>query len=492
MNRRLLALATATAFATPLLALPALAQDTRLTVYSGDFEAVSRGGGYGGNAGHARVQTQLSWDLKAGDNAVGYSRLPQALDASSVRLEPQGEARVTGQRYDFALADQGALLQRAIGQQVVVTQAIGDSVERHAGTLLSAGNGLSLRLDGGRVRVLSNYASFELPELPEGLAAEPGLAWNLRAGRAGRQAFDLDYATGGLAWRAEYRATVRGQGGSCRMDFDGAAMVANNSGMDFRGAALTLVAGEPNRVSDASYAAPMAAKAERMVMADVAPAAEAAGEYHAYRLPGTGDLPTGSVQRLPLVDAVAGATCERRYETRSPMGEWQPPQPMIDANYNGQPGTQPVQALLRFDNSKSAGLGLPLPAGRVRVFEGDDLLGEAALGHTPAQAEVSLTLGTAFDLTVDRERTDFTLDRSGRTMTETVQLTLRNAKEQAATVHVREVLPRWTDWEITESTVPASKLDAQAAGFDVKVPAGGKTQLRYTVRYRWAPDVRLP
>ncbi|HEX5693860.1 MAG TPA: DUF4139 domain-containing protein [Arenimonas sp.] len=487
MNRHLLALATAAAFASP-----ALAQDTQLTVYSGDFDAVSRGGGYGGTAGNARVQTELGWDLKAGENTVRYSRLPRALDASSVRLEPQGEARVTGQRYDFALADQDALLQSAIGQPVLVTQAIGTGVERHSGTLLSAGNGLTLRLDSGRVRVLSNYASFELPELPDGLAAEPGLAWTLRADRAGRQVFALDYATGGLAWRAEYRATVRGQGSSCKMDFDGAAMVANNSGMDFRDAALTLVAGQPNRVADASYAAPVAAKAERMMVADAAPQAEASGEYHAYRLPGTGDLATGSVQRLPLVDPVSGANCERRYETRSPMGEWQPPQPMIDANYNQHAGEQPVQALLRFDNTKSAGLGLPLPAGRVRVFEGDDFLGEATLGHTPAQAEVSLTLGTAFDLTVERERLDFQLDRAGRTMTETVQLTLRNAKDQAATVHVREVLPRWTDWEITESTVPAKKLDAQAAGFEVKVPASGETQLRYTVRYRWAPDVRLP
>ena len=77
-------------------------------------------------------------------------------------------------------------------------------------------------------------------------------------------------------------------------------------------------------------------------------------------------------------------------------------------------------------------------------------------------------------------------------MTETIVLTLRNAKDEAATVHVREVLSRWTDWEITQSSVPAKKLDAQAAGFEVAVPAGGEAQLRYTVRYRWAPDVRLP
>lgn len=488
MNRHLLALATAAALATPAMA----AEPTRLTIYSGDFDAVARSGGYPANAGHALVDTPLAWDLKSGDNTVRYSRLPQALDASSVRLEPRGKASVRGQRYDFALADQDALLRRAIGQTVTVEQGVGNGLERHTGTLLAAGNGLTLQLPDGRVKVLSSYASFELPALPEGLAAEPGLAWTIASPSAGRESFDLSYATGGLAWRAEYQATLRGQGKACRMDFDGAAMVANTSGMDFKSVGLSLVAGQPNRVSEGGYAAPMAAKAERMMVADAAPSPEASGEYHAYRLPGTGDLPTGSVQRLPLVDAATGVACERRYETRSPMGEWQPPQPMIDPNYNRQEGEQPVIANLNFENAKSAGLGLPLPAGRVRVFDGKDFLGEAALGHTPAQAKVSLALGTVFDITAERERTDFQLDRSGRTMTESIVLTLRNAKDVAATVHVREVLSRWTDWEITQSSVPAKKLDAQAAGFEVAVPAGGQTQLRYTVRYRWAPDVRLP
>ncbi len=490
MKRQLLAIATAAAIASPGFA----ADNTRLTIYSGDFDAVARSGGYPANAGHALVDASLAWDLKSGDNTVRYSQLPQALDASSVRLEPQGPARVRGQRYDFALADQDALLRRAIGKTVTVEQGVGTGLERHTGVLLAAGNGLTLQLPDGRVKVLSSYASFELPVLPEGLSAEPGMAWTISAPRAGRESFALSYATGGLAWRAEYQATLRGQGKACRMDFDGAAMVANTSGMDFRDVGLSLVAGQPNRVSEGGYAPPMAmaAKAERMRVADAAPTPEASGEYHAYRLPGTGDLPTGSVQRLPLVDAATGVACERRYETRSPMGEWQPPQPMIDPNYNRQEGEQPVIANLHFENAKSAGLGMPLPAGRVRVFDGKDFLGEAALGHTPAQAKVSLALGTVFDITAQRERTDFQLDRAGRTMTESVVLTLSNAKDEAATVHVREVLPRWTDWEITDSSVPAKKLDAQAAGFEVAVPAGGETRLSYTVRYRWAPDVRLP
>ena len=37
-----------------------------------------------------------------------------------------------------------------------------------------------------------------------------------------------------------------------------------------------------------------------------------------------------------------------------------------------------------------------------------------------------------------------------------------------------EPLPRWTDWQVTASSVPARKRDAQHAKFTVKVPAGGE------------------
>ena len=43
-----------------------------------------------------------------------------------------------------------------------------------------------------------------------------------------------------------------------------------------------------------------------------------------------------------------------------------------------------------------------------------------------------------------------------------------------------------------ESTsVPPGERDAQSAWFDLAVPAGGEARLTYTVRYRWAPDVRI-
>ena len=493
MSRHPIAVATALAFTT---SATAFAADTQLTVYSGDFESVTQSEGQPGGPGFALVDRRLAFDLKSGSNIVSLDGLPRALDASSVVLKPSAGARVRGQRFDFALAGQDELLRRALGQPVTVEQSVGNERQSYSGTLISAGNGLTLRLADGRIKVLSNYSSFELPQLPGGVVNQPTLTWELTADRAGRQDFGLNYATAGLAWRAEYNVNTTGLGNDCRMSLDGAAMVVNRSGADFNDVMLTLVAGEPNRTQVAS---PMQYRESKVMMANAPMAADAAmqqqasGEYHAYKLPAAGNLPQGSVQRLPLIEPAKGIACERRYETTSQGGDWRPPYPIIDENFgagDGQP--QAVVATLRFKNSKATGLGMPLPAGRVRMSDGNDFLGESNLAHTAGGQEVSLAIGNVFDLTAERTRESFKVDRDGRTITETVSVLLKNAKSNTATVRVSERLARWTDWEMVSSSVPFQKRNAQTASFDVPVPAEGEVRLSYTVRYRWAADVKIP
>ncbi|MEO8160231.1 MAG: DUF4139 domain-containing protein [Arenimonas sp.] len=493
MTRTLIASALASAFAASASA-PARA-DGNLTVYSGDFNAVSQSEGQPGGPGFALVERRIGFELQAGaDNLVSLGGLPRALDAASVVLAPPAGVSVRGQRFDFALADQSELLRRALGQTVTVEQSVGNERQSLTGTLVAAGDGLTLRLPDGRIKVLSSYSSFELARMPAGVVNEPTLTWSLATQHGGRQDFGLSYATAGLAWQAEYRIDAHGLGNECRMSLDGAAMVVNRSGADFNDVHLTLVAGEPNRTQAAGMPAPRMMKAQaEMMVADNAVAASPSGEYQSYRLPLPGSLPQGAVQRLPLVDKAQGIACERRYETSWQQGEWRPPYPIVDENFAGGDGqAQPVIATLRFNNSKAAGLGLPLPAGRVRMFDGSDFLGEAQLGHTPANQDVALVIGTVFDLTAERTRADFQLDRAGRTMTERVTIKLKNAKAQPVTVRVSEQLARWTQWEITTSSLPFDKRNAQTASFEVAVPAEGETALSYTVRYRWAADVKIP
>ena len=135
---------------------------------------------------------------------------------------------------------------------------------------------------------------------------------------------------------------------------------------------------------------------------------------------------------------------------------------------------------------------MPLPAGCVRLFDDKDFLGEAQLNHTAGNQDVILPIGTVFDLKAKRTRDSFTMDRDGRTMIEKISITLSNAKKNSASVRITERLPRWSEWEILSSSQPFVKRNAQTISFDVPINAEGETTLTYTVRYRWAANVKIP
>jgi hypothetical protein len=482
------AAATATSAGAPEpVAAPAPVEGTALKIWSGDFESVQAGNAAGGNGDVIRV---IDRQVAAGRGEIALGDLPDALDFGGVQLLPRGDAQVLGQRFDLATATPNGVLERARGQRVVVRTVAGDTLK---GTLVGYGDGLTLQV-GDEIRVVRDYADLALETLPAGLATEPTLRFTVESAKGGAQRFELHYPSGGLAWRAQYLVTLAA-GDACALALDATALIANRSGASYDDAAVTLVAGDPRRAGPPMLTRQRMAPAPEMAMAADASMGKVAnagmaGEYHSYTLPGRTDLADGSVQRVALLDPVRAAACTRRYTTRAGMGWWSPPQPLWERQLGGD-GEQPVVITLEFANDKQAGLGVALPAGNVRVSEADgNLVGEAQLGHSPAGKDIELELGTAFDLRAERKQVDFTLDKAARVMTERFEVTLSNGGKQARTVHAVEVLPRWSAWEIVESSVPFAKEDAQTISFDVPVPAEGKAVLSYTVRYRWPASVQ--
>lgn len=468
---------------------------THLTIYSADYEQLAAGSDFEGPApGFVLVDRALRYTLKGGVNRISATGVPRAMDAEAVTLRPLGAGiGILSQRYIAPPKNSRDVLAAAVGKKVAVEHTSGGAKQTDSGTLVSATDGLTLALGDGRIKVIREYDNFSVVEAQALLPQQAALQWTVQAPKAGDARFELSYPMGGMAWRAEYLATLA-QGGGCKLDLDGAALVANRSGVTFGDAKLTLVAGEPKRErrqrDEFAYDAAAAAAPEVRQMAGSMPQERQSGEYHAYELPGVFEVANGSTERVPLFARLSGVACERAYETTPEMGLWEPPQPLVEPGFNNQTGPQPVKATVSLDNDKASGLDRALPAGRVRVFDGRDFLGESMLGHTPKGAEIRLEVGTVFDLTAERERSAFRVDRAGRTMTESFAITLRNAKTVDATVVVVEPIPRWSDWQIVESSVPAKKRDARRAEFEVKVPAGGEARLAYTARYRWAAGIR--
>lgn len=477
-----------------------LASETRITVYSGDFDSVSASVPSANMPGLAQVSQTINND-SAHDSKLSTDRLPLAIDVGSVQLIPNNpRVRVSSQRYDFALLTQDQLLQQAIGQRVVVEQVAGNDTRRFSGVLLSAGDGLALQQDDGRLHVLARYDSFELERAPEGISARPALRWILDGTRSNKEDFRLDYATGGLGWQAEYLISLDGAAQHGHMAMSGAAQVVNRSGLDYPATNLTLVAGSPNRARATApgnvmmMAMPAPAPKSRMAEAsyDAGIQAQDSGEYHAYPLPKPVDLPNGSLQRVSLLDSVQGIEFQRRYEVGQTTSGYRPSYPQLQ--WGEQAQSIPVGVSLVFANDKAAGLGQPLPAGRVRVFQaganGDELLGESRIAHSASGQKIELALGTVFDLSAKRQSTAFKLADDRLSLSETIEVTLSNAKAQAVTINLHENLSRWQDWEISNASQAWKPVNAQSIDFDVKVPAQGETVVRYTVTYRWPINVR--
>ncbi|QWP74706.1 DUF4139 domain-containing protein [Lysobacter sp. K5869] len=481
-------------------AKPAATRDgaLRLSVYSGDYEALANvRAASAGMPGYALVARPLRVALKRGANALEETPLPPSIDVEAATLTPRTPGvGIVAQRYVAAVSGAQNIMSGAIGRKVSVEHTAGGAKQTDSGVLLAAGDGLTLALDDGRIKVVRSYDSFSLVDNDDALPRQSALQWTVEATQAGDAEFELSYPMGGMAWRAEYQATLA-PGAGCSLALDGAALVANRSGRGFEGARLSLVAGEPNRQRNLAGLDVVQVTGSRVAYAEAAPAPappmpleRAAGEHHAYDLPQPVTLRNGSTERIALFPRNDQVKCERIYALDASGVGWEPPQPLIERSYSGQTGELPVMNKVEFVNDQASGLGLPLPAGRLRAFDGGDFLGESTLDHTPAGADIKLALGKVFDLTAKREATDFRLDRTGRTMTESFSIEIKNAKKTAATVRVTEPLPRWSDWEIVSSSLPAKKKDARHAQFEVDVPAQGETKLTYTVRYRWPQDVK--
>ena len=101
-----------------------------------------------------------------------------------------------------------------------------------------------------------------------------------------------------------------------------------------------------------------------------------------------------------------------------------------------------MQVFYQFRNDEAAGLGVPLPAGTVRVYQADSkggvqFAGEDHIDHTPKDEDVTIKIGSAFDVVCERKQVDF--ERIADNVYEMAfEITLRNHKSAPMTVQVNE------------------------------------------------------
>jgi hypothetical protein len=109
-------------------------------------------------------------------------------------------------------------------------------------------------------------------------------------------------------------------------------------------------------------------------------------------------------------------------------------------------------------------------------------VGEDGIGHTSAGAEVAITTGSAFDVTVQTTVTDSEVIRIDQNNSRTryeVAYDVRNARREPVTVEVRQTGLGRNGRLISESQT-GERPNADARVWQVRVPANGTTRVTAT------------
>ena len=385
---------------------------------------------------------------------------------------------VLEQNYEYDLLEPDKLLRKYVGRDVTLVRLVQNGgttrQEEVTARLLSYNNAPVWRI-GNEIVTGMHADHIRFPELPGNLYSRPTLIWSLENGGAARHRIEASYLATKLAWNADYVLTVTRD--DKLADVDGWVTLTNGSGTEFRNAKLQLVAGELNRVRQA-----FGRLEADMRMAAAAPPAqkmaeESFSDYHLYTLDRKTTINNNETKQVSMLEAT-GFPVRKRYIVDGQSFYYR------NAQHPGSPIKDAVQVYYQFKNEEKAGLGLPMPAGIVRVYQNDSkggthFVGEDRIGHTPKNEMLNLKIGNAFDVVSERKQVDFEKISSNVYEVE-YEIVVRNHKSTPVTVEANE--PIGGTWRIIRSTHEYTKTDAWAAQFNLSVPADGATTLKYRVR----------
>jgi hypothetical protein len=415
--------------------------------------------------GLALVKERREVELESGENLVEYTDIASEIIPESVMVEDpeNGEVTVFEQNYEYDLVSSSSLLERYLGREITV---VGVNGETYTGRLLSHEEGrLVIETETGEAVVLQEVAKIELQNASE-LSTKPTIVWQIYSPASGTRELLTSYLTEGISWKANY--VLKSNADDTEADISGWVNIDNRAGITYENASLKLVSGEINRASPPVQ--PLAERTEEAAADEQAVPSfteEAFSEYHLYTLERPATLRNNQEKQISLF-SVDSVPVEKELIYDSSLSER-------------------VRIFLTFENSNETGIGMPLPAGIVRVYNTDtagelQFLGEDSIGHTPQGEELKMAVGSAFDLTVSRNQTDYQRI-SDNVERISYEIEINNSKSEPQDLTVVEHL--YGEWEILENSDEYEKTDAFTIEFRVTVPANGTKTITYTAENRF-------
>lgn len=449
-------------------------REVQLTIYKDDF---------------AMVHEDRPVDLVSGANRVRMESVSKTLDPNTVIFDWQGAAQapeVTSQQYDLGVASGGSLLKRLEGKPVEMfwnTQD-GKPREKIEGTLEATNEGGFVLRSGDKLYVNPNGTIVASGE--QSLVTMPQLSAEIQSPAKQEAKLGFAYQTRGMSWSSDYVGRLTPDGSA--IDFECWATLENHTGIDYPNAKITLVAGSPNRavVSREEYrfaAAKRSPDGDSSGFTAASPSMPptAVGELYAYKVPAAANVGQDQMNRVKMIPSTK-VPIKRDYSIRVDNAGY------YDSGYYQQnPDHQNAQLAISFVNDQQSGLGMPLPAGAVRVYDDASsdstaFIGAAGIGDTPKNQHVNLTLSKVFDVYSD-SRTVKTEKVDKRTVRRTFETVLHNEKKSGVDIRIVETF--YNKKHLVTESDKGVQINATTRQWTIHVDPGSQKTLTWTADFGW-------
>ncbi|MDG2266690.1 MAG: hypothetical protein P8L91_06870 [Candidatus Marinimicrobia bacterium] len=415
--------------------------------------------------GLALIKQPVSWIIDNQSNEIEYEIIPEGINKSTPYLN-LSNGKVLNQKLNYNIFSENTLFKKSLGSSVTIT-TIDD--EDQFGTLISISpEGYTVQTRRDVIYIKKNQVKqVAVRKIIDNPRTRPVLQWDIIS-ETNNQSGNLIYMTNGFEWNAVYRMELLGDGSATLIP---EAYISNYSSITFDNLKIKLVEGVlgNNQKNSIRSNRKLSSVSRNSEMGTQIGEESVLGDYHIYNYPKRFSF--GSNEHVSV----------RLYESRKINYS----KIYVFQNGERRQKEEPLEIEFQVENTIENNLNIPLPQGRIALYEYSDsaleFTGEDNVKQTPKGEVLTIRAGRSFDVIGKRRVVNF--DRQRKSEEASIEILINNTKDEEINIRLEEKI--LGDWVIKDASNNYIKKDATTIHFPLSISKGKKALVTYTYRREW-------
>ena len=342
------------------------------------------------NSNLAFINEKRTANVSKGFNNIVYKNVASSIiEESILPIFTNIDNILYSQNYIYNTLNINSLLKHSLNKNINFFSN-NNKKELKSGILLAYNPYVIIKdYETDKIFTLNEKKDVVFNKIPKDIIIQPSLIWKLEAKNRGKIDIDLKYLTRNISWKSNYIINLKKN----KLNISGLITINNNSGITYKNANITCLAGEIGRKPQKRY---MNYRRSISSFSDKKPIVdESFSGYHIYKIPFKETIKNREKKQIVFID-----------KKNIKYTNWGEVKTFFSSNQGKVKLT--FNNVIEFQNSKKNNLGITFPAGDVRLYKNDlsgqaHFIGEDKITNTPKNENIKLRIGKFFDIVGERE-----------------------------------------------------------------------------------------